>query len=53
MSGKEFVIIVGFVVLFGSIILRIIKDKKDGKKCSSCNCIDFQIALEKIRQEKN
>ncbi len=52
MSSKEIIIIIGLVILFGGIIYRIIKDRKKGKTCSSCSCLDFQIALEKIRQER-
>ncbi len=53
MTSKDIIVILILVLIFSVIMFRLIKDKKKGSMCSKCNCMDFQIELEKLSKEIN
>ncbi len=53
MTSKDIVVLLILAVVFSVIIIRIIRDKKKGSLCTKCNCMDFQIELEKLKKEIN
>ncbi len=51
MTSKDIFVIILLVIIFSTIIYRIVKDKKNGSACSSCSCMDFQIEMEKLSKK--